>query len=74
MAQIIHLFPSVIDAATIDRMRMYGGSFVRSLAECFATADKTNKEILIKGFQNYIDEYGPKGRFANKYSIKVTKS
>ena len=74
MAKVIHLFPSVIDEDTIDRMRIYGGSFVRALAETFVQADPTNKQILVDGFQKYINEYGPNGRFAKKYSVTVSKS
>ncbi len=41
----------------VEKMAIYGGSFVKSLAECFRHADPINLAKLSCVFQNYLDEY-----------------
>jgi len=43
-----------------DRMRLFGGSFVKALAECWLRADRTNKAKLEESFADYFLEYGEK--------------
>lgn len=38
-------------------MREFGGSFVRSLAECLETADAQNYNKLEDAFREYVKEY-----------------
>lgn len=45
------------DTVVIYRMRRYGGSFVKALAECFLVADATNFKKLKKAFGQYWREY-----------------
>lgn len=42
----------------VNNMSKYGGSFVKSLAECFHHADSINKDKLIKAFPGYWNQYG----------------
>ena len=41
----------------IAMMRVYGGSFVQALAECFMRADANNLQKLINAFPEYVEEY-----------------
>lgn len=41
----------------IAAMRKYGGSFVKSLAECLEHADPNNYMKLVSTFNNYVSEY-----------------
>jgi pyruvate/2-oxoacid:ferredoxin oxidoreductase beta subunit len=41
----------------VNAMRIYGGSFVKSLAECFIHADSSNFDILKKAFPTYWTSY-----------------
>jgi len=41
----------------VDRMKKYGGSFVKALAECFYRADPINFQILKKAFSKYWEDY-----------------
>ena len=45
------------DERVIEAMEKYGGSFVKSLAECLRHADVVNYEKVKKTFSNYFDEY-----------------
>lgn len=45
------------DLEVIAAMAQYGGSFVKSLAECFAHADRNNYEKLKSTFPEYWDQY-----------------
>ena len=38
-------------------MRVYGGSFVVALAECFIHADSNNLARLYAAFPEYVEEY-----------------
>ena len=38
-------------------MEVQGGSFVKSLAQCYYRADATNRAILRESFKRYFDEY-----------------
>ena len=46
----------------VENMSKRGGSFVKSLAECFHHADNVNKQRLKIAFSDYWDEYGPSKR------------
>lgn len=50
---------------TAQRMIKYGGSFVSSLGQAMIYADPTNTKRIMNAFPEYIQEYGPEGRFAN---------
>jgi len=41
----------------IEAMRRYGGSFIKSLADCFMRADIINFEKLCRAFPEYVEEY-----------------
>lgn len=41
----------------IESMRRHGGSFVASLAECFARADTSNFQKLLTAFPEYVEKY-----------------
>ncbi len=41
----------------VARMRIYGGSFVKSLAECIMRADPDNLKKLQDTFQLYLKQY-----------------
>ncbi len=41
----------------LEAMSKYGGSFVKSLAECYRRADPQNKGILFNAFDFYFTEY-----------------
>jgi hypothetical protein len=43
----------------VDNMLKYGGSFVKSLANCCVTADYVNFGKLVDTFKNYFWEYRP---------------
>ena len=43
----------------VGNMRKYGGSFVKSLAECMLLADPTNLFKLCEAFLDYILRYEP---------------
>jgi len=43
-----------------DRMKLFGGSFVKALAECWLRADRGNKTKLEEAFPDYFLEYGEK--------------
>lgn len=45
------------DLAVIECMRMYGGSFVKALSQCFLNADQTNYWKLKAAFEEYWLEY-----------------
>jgi len=45
------------DFAMVEAMERYGGSFVKSLAQCFYTADKSNFSKLKKAFPEYCEQY-----------------
>lgn len=38
-------------------MQVYGGSFVKKLAECFAAADSQNTAKLLAAFPEYVEKY-----------------
>lgn len=38
-------------------MRVYGGSFVKALSECFILADSENQERLEAAFPEYVEQY-----------------
>jgi hypothetical protein len=40
-----------------ERMKKYGGSFVKALADCVFCADRFNATILINNFTKYFEEY-----------------
>ena len=44
----------------IEAMEKYGGSFVKSLAQCFRHADQNNFYKLKSAFPEYWDEYSEK--------------
>lgn len=41
----------------LEAMDQYGGSFVKSLAECYRRADPANKKKLMSVFEEYFQEY-----------------
>jgi len=41
----------------VARMRIYGGSFVKALAECIMRADPNNLKKLQDSFQEYLHKY-----------------
>lgn len=41
----------------VARMRIYGGSFVKALAECIMAADPVNLKKLQDTFQEYLKQY-----------------
>lgn len=43
--------------AVVEAMEIYGGSFVKALAECFRRADRTNFAKLQLTFQSYWMDY-----------------
>lgn len=43
--------------SALHLMEAQGGSFVRSLADCYYHADPKNKAILRQAFASYFDEY-----------------
>lgn len=45
------------DLKVIEAMEQYGGSFVKSLAQCFRTADFKNRAILKNAFLDYWNQY-----------------
>jgi len=45
------------DHEVVEAMAKYGGSFVKSLAECFAHADEPNVNKLKNAFPEYWDQY-----------------
>lgn len=46
-----------------ERMQLFGGSFVKALAEAIRLADRTNKQKLFSAFPEYVEEYGPNSQF-----------
>lgn len=53
-------------------MEVQGGSFVKSLANCFYAADPANRAILRQAFAHYFAEY--EARFAALESANPAKS
>ena len=41
----------------IENMRIFGGSFIKSLAECFSHADPINFRRLKNAFPEYWEQY-----------------
>lgn len=41
----------------VEKMKIYGGSFVQALADCFYNADLVNFKKLKKSFPEYWEEY-----------------
>lgn len=41
----------------VRAMRIFGGSFVEALAECFLRADQYNLQKLIDAFPEYVKQY-----------------
>ena len=41
----------------VSNMAIFGGSFVKALAECFAKADRDNLIKLIQAFPEYVQQY-----------------
>ena len=75
MTKVVQLYPSECDEATIDRMRLHGGSFVQKLAEAFASADPVNKQRLVDAFPDLLRKYGEDGIHGKKKqpSFKLSK-
>lgn len=48
---------------TIRAMKMYGGGFVKSLADLWLQADESNSAKIEAAFPEYIDKYGPLSKF-----------
>jgi hypothetical protein len=48
------------DYYIIERMEIYGGSFVKSLANCFRHADPINRQKLKETFKEYWKQYSEK--------------
>ena len=46
----------------IHMMEQIGGSFVKSLAECYYRADSENKRRLVEAFSDYFGSYEQKWR------------
>ena len=46
----------------IESMRKYGGSFIKSLSECFSYADITNFRKLKNAFPEYWEKYKKLGK------------
>lgn len=46
----------------IRAMRLYGGSFIFALAEAMQRADMTNRQILLKAFPHYWEQYSQMAR------------
>ena len=45
------------DVDIYNSMRIYGGSFVRALAEAYRCADHVNKALLEKAFPQLFNKY-----------------
>lgn len=41
----------------VERMEIYGGSFVKKLAELFFRGDYNNRLKIVTTWQNYFDDY-----------------
>jgi hypothetical protein len=54
------------DERTVQAMRVYGGSFIRSLAGCFMFADAENAARLKAAFPDYWQKYSELGDLAEK--------
>jgi len=50
----------------VEEMQEYGGSFVKSLAECFHKADDNNFNILKNAFKGYWLDYEGRVKAKNK--------
>ena len=46
-----------VDYETLQAMDIYGGSFIKALAECYKRADYENAKILRNAFRHYFDKY-----------------
>ena len=57
------------DDSAIDLMARTGGSFVRSLANCYLRADATNRRKLREAFAEYFDGYERK--FNEQRAVEV---
>ena len=47
----------MIDEETLQKMRVYGGSFVRQLSILYAFADSQNREKLEECFREEFEKY-----------------
>ena len=47
----------------LKAMRIYGGGFVKALAEAWARADNFNEARLVQAFPDYVTQYGPGSAF-----------
>jgi pyruvate/2-oxoacid:ferredoxin oxidoreductase beta subunit len=54
------------DERTVQAMRVYGGSFIKSLAACFMWADEENYARLKAAFPDYWQKYSELGDLAEK--------
>ena len=43
--------------ATLTAMHRYGGNFVQHLASCYRAADATNRERLVRAFDDLFAKY-----------------
>jgi hypothetical protein len=48
---------------TIKAMEYFGGSFVQALARAYSVADAENANRIETAFPEYLEEYGPTGKF-----------
>lgn len=46
-----------------ERMEQFGGSFVIALSYAFRRADAFNRQRLLNAFPDYVEQYGPSGKF-----------
>lgn len=54
--------PDRVDEATLDTMERCGGSFVRSLAECYRRADASHRERLRWAFPELLQRYAEQAK------------
>jgi hypothetical protein len=57
------LFDPVTVYETTERMKTYGGSFVKSLADTIRSADPYNQKRIFSTFPEILENYGPRGPF-----------
>ena len=58
------------DVKTLDRMTIYGGSFIGKLADAARYADSNNFQKLKTAFADEFEKYGENGIFAKAEKAK----
>lgn len=51
----------------VRAMKVYGGGFVKALAECFLLADRYNLQKLCEAFAKYVDQYRDMALYDEKH-------